>query len=78
MGEAKMLCILGHCGIQLRLAYSWARPAIFAVGKGTGEYFYFFCFFTFICFLFSPLSLSFFSSTIASISLLLSLGGNTK
>ena len=36
-GWAKVLCILRHQGIQLRLAYSWARPAILAVGKGRGR-----------------------------------------
>ena len=45
-----MLCILRHRGIQLILAYSWARPAILVAGKsrGGGGCFYFFCFFTFI------------------------------
>ena len=32
-GEAKVLCILRHQGIQLILAYSWARPAILEAGK---------------------------------------------
>ena len=32
LGLANM-CILHHKGIQLRLAYSWARPAIFVAGK---------------------------------------------
>ena len=27
-GGAKVLCILHHWGVQLILAYSWARPAI--------------------------------------------------
>ena len=31
-----MLCILHHWGVQLILAYSWARPAILVVGKGRG------------------------------------------
>ena len=30
----KVSCILRHGGVQLRLAYSWARPAILVVGKG--------------------------------------------
>ena len=47
--------ILRHRGIQLILAYSWARPAVLAEGKGRGECFYFFCFLTFIHFSFSPL-----------------------
>ena len=48
LGEAKMLCILRHQGLQLIFAYSWARPAVLVAGKW--EMFYFFCFFTF----FSP------------------------
>ena len=28
---------LHHPGVQLILAYSWARPAILAAGKGRGE-----------------------------------------
>ena len=56
LGEAKVSCILRHRGIQLRLAYT--------VGQGLlslqqvrieGEYFYFFCFFTFIHFPLSPI-----------------------
>ena len=31
-----MSCILHHWGVQLILAYSWARPAILAAGKGRG------------------------------------------
>ena len=38
-GGAKVLCILHHQGVQLILAYSWARPAIFVVGKGRGGMF---------------------------------------
>ena len=41
MGEAKVSCILRHRGVQLILVYSWARPAIFAAGKGRGEMFLF-------------------------------------
>ena len=29
-------CILRHWGVQLILAYSWARPAILVAGKGRG------------------------------------------
>ena len=29
-----MSCILCHRGVQLILAYSWARPAILVAGKG--------------------------------------------
>ena len=57
-------------GIPLILAYSWARLAIFAAGKGKGECFYFFCFFPFIPVPFSPLFFSFISCTISSISFL--------
>ena len=46
-GGAKVSCILCHQGVQLILAYSWARPAILVAGKGR-EVIYFFCFFTFI------------------------------
>ena len=35
-GGAKVSCILCHRGVQLILAYSWARPAILVVGKGRG------------------------------------------
>ena len=57
-----------HRGVQLILAYSWARPAILVAGKSV--FFYFFCFFTFIPIPLSSLSLSLISSTISSISLL--------
>ena len=45
LGETKVSCILRHQGVQLILAYSWARPAVLAAGKG--ECFYFIHFFTF-------------------------------
>ena len=32
---AKMSSILRHQGLQLILAYSWARPAILVAGKGS-------------------------------------------
>ena len=67
---AKVSCILRHRGVKLRLAYSWARPAILAAGKGREGVFFFFCFFTLIHFTFSHLFLSFISSTISSVSLL--------
>ena len=41
---AKVLCILCHLGIQLVLAYSWARPAILVAGKGRGGVFLFLLF----------------------------------
>ena len=69
-GEAKVSCILRHRGVQLIFAYSWTSPVILAAGKGRGECFYFFWFFTFIHFPLSPLSRSFISSTMSSSSLL--------
>ena len=68
-------CILRHQGIQLILAYNWAKPAILVAGKGRGECFCFFCFFTFIPVPLSSLSLSFVSSAISSISFLPLSGG---
>ena len=69
-GGAKVLCILHHWGVQLILAYSWARPAILVVGKGRGGMFLFLLFFTFIPVPLSSPSLSFISSTLSSISFL--------
>ena len=43
-GGAKVLCILHHWGVQLILAYSWARPAILVVGKVRGGMFLFLLF----------------------------------
>ena len=54
---------------NLILAYSWARPAIHAAGKGSRGIFLF-CFFTFMNFSLSLLSLSFISCTTSSVSLL--------
>ena len=42
--DAKVLCILRHWGVQLILAYSWARPAILLAGKGRGRMFLFLLF----------------------------------
>ena len=77
------LGVIGCGGVQLILAYSWARLAILVAGKGRGECFYFFCFYSPFVFFFpfiavplSSLSLSFISSTISSISL--SLRDDTK
>ena len=65
LGEAKVSCIYITSGVQLILAYSWARPAVLVAGKRVkGEDFYFFCFFTFIHFPFSLVPL-FHSSTIS-------------
>ena len=41
---AKVSCILRHRGIQLILAYSWARPAILEADKGRGGMFLFLLF----------------------------------
>ena len=38
------LSILRHWGVQLKLAYSWARPAILVAGKGRGGMFLFLLF----------------------------------
>ena len=46
-GGAKVSCILCHRGVQLILAYSWARPAILVVGKGRGGMFLFLLFLPF-------------------------------
>ena len=46
-GGAKVSCILCHRGVQLILAYSWARPAIVEVGKSRGGMFLFFLFLPF-------------------------------
>ena len=43
-GGAKVSCILRHWGVQLILAYSWARPAILVAGKGRGGIFLFLLF----------------------------------
>ena len=43
-GGAKVLSILHHWGVQLILAYSWARPAILVVGKIRGGMFLFLLF----------------------------------
>ena len=43
-GGAKVSCILRHRGVQLILAYSWARPAILVAGKGRWGIFLFLLF----------------------------------
>ena len=61
-------------GIQLKIGYSWTRPAILAEGKGRGGMFLFLLFlhfhlFSSLSFIFlSPLSLSFISSTVSYLS----------
>ena len=44
LGGAKVSCILCHRGVQLILAYSWARPAILVAGKGREVMFLFLLF----------------------------------
>ena len=69
-GVAKVSCILRHWGVQLILAYSWAKPAILVAGKGRGGMFLFLLFLHLYSFPLSSLSLSFISPTISSISFL--------
>ena len=42
--QAKVLCIVRHRGVQLTLAYNWAKPAILVAGKGRGGMFLFLLF----------------------------------
>ena len=57
-GGVKVLCILHHRGVQLILAYIWARPAILVVGKGRGGMFLFLLFLHFLsCSSFFPVPL---------------------
>ena len=44
LGGVKVSCILSQWGVQLILAYSWARPAILVARKGRGEIFLFLLF----------------------------------
>ena len=44
LGGAKVSCIFCHRGVQLILAYSWARPAILIAGKGREVMFLFLLF----------------------------------
>ena len=44
LGGAKVLCIFCHRGIQLILAYGWARFAILVAGKGREVMFLFLLF----------------------------------
>ena len=61
----KVSCVLRHGGVQLILAYIWARPPILVAGKGRGRMFLFFLFLHFLsCSYFFPF-LSFISSTIS-------------
>ena len=73
-----MSCILRHQGVQLILAYSWARPAILVAGKGRWGIFLFLLFLHFHSCSFLPCP-SFSSSLLSLLSLFsLSLGDDTK
>ena len=54
LGEAKVSYILRHRGVQLIFAYSWAKSAILAAGKGRGRMFLFRLFLHFHSFSFLP------------------------
>ena len=69
-GGAKVSCTSGHRGVQLILAYSWARPVILVAGKGRRGMFLFLLFLhSHSCSSFLPV-ISFISSTISSVSFL--------
>ena len=77
-GGAKVLRILHHWGVQLILAYSWARPAILVVGKGRGGMFLFLLFLLFhSCSSFFPVPLFHLLYSLFSL-FSLSLGDDTK
>ena len=80
-GGAKVSCILCHRGVQLILAYSWARPAILVAGKGREVMFLFLLFLHFhSCSSFFPVPLfHLFCYIVSLLSLFsLSLGDDTK
>ena len=79
LGVAKVSCTLRHWGVQLILAYSWARPAILVAGKGRGGLF-FISFVTSLSFLLLFLPSPSLSSPLLSLLSLfsLSLGDDTK
>ena len=68
-GGVKVSCILYYWGVQLILAYSWARPAILVAGKGRRRMILFLLFLDFHSF-FSFFRVPLISSTISSISFL--------
>ena len=76
---AKVSCSLHHRGVQLILAYSWARPATLVAGKGRGGMFLFLLFLHFH-FLFLSLPCPSLPSPLLSILSLFSLflGDDTK
>ena len=78
LGGAKVSCILRHRGVQLILAYSWARPAILVAGKGRWGIFLFLLFLHFHSCSFLPCpSLSSLLLSLLSV-FSLSLGDDTK
>ena len=79
-GVAKVSCILCHRGVQLILAYSWARPAILVASKGRGGMFFISSVFFSLSFLFLFLTCPSLSSPLLSFLSLffLSLGDSTK
>ena len=78
LGGAKVSCIFCNRGVQLILAYSWARPAILVAGKGREVMFLFLLFLHFhSCSSFFPVPLfHLFCYLICLFSL--SLGDDTK
>ena len=76
-----VMCVLCHRGVQLILAYSWARPAILVVGKGRGGMFLFLLFLPFhSCSSFFPVPLFhlFYYMYLFYLFFSLSLGDDTK
>ena len=71
LGEAKVLCILLHRGVQLISAYSWARPAILAAGKAREGMFLFLLFLHFHSFSFLTCPSPIIFSTMSLLSLFL-------
>ena len=69
LGEAKVSCILCHRGVQVILAYSYAKPAALAASKGRRGMFIFLLSFTFIHFPFSPVPLIYLLYSLFSLSL---------
>ena len=79
VGVAKVSCILCHRGVQVILAYIWARPAILVAGKGRGIMLLFLLFLHFHPVPLSSLSVFFISSLLSLLYLFsLSLGDDTK
>ena len=78
-GGAKVSCILCHRGVQLILAYSWARSAILVAGKGREVMFLFLLFLHFhSCSSFFPVPLFHLFCFLICRFFSLSLGDDTK